>query len=67
MEDKRPPSFLVLAGMGLSIALCVAGGLLLGLYLDGSTHRSPLFTLLGLTVGVVFGVGIAYVRIKRLM
>ena len=67
MEDKQPPSFLALAGMGISIALCVAGGVVLGLYLDGRTQRSPLFTLVGLAVGVLFGLGLAYVQIKRLM
>jgi F0F1-type ATP synthase assembly protein I len=67
VEDKQPPSFLALAGLGISIALCVAGGLLLGVYLDDKTHDSPLFALVGLLVGVVIGVGLAYVEIKRLM
>jgi hypothetical protein len=67
VEDKQPPSFLALAGMGISVAVCVAGGVALGLYLDGRAHRSPLFTLVGLAVGILFGLGLAYVQIKRLM
>jgi len=67
VADKSPPSFLTLAGLGISIALCVAGGVVLGLYLDSTTHRSPLFTLIGLVVGIASGVGLAYVEIKRLM
>ena len=67
MEDKQPPSFLSLAGLGISIALCVAGGVVLGLYVDDKTHDSPVFVLMGLLVGVAFGVGLAYVEIKRLM
>ena len=67
MEDKQPPSFLSLAGLGISIALCVAGGVVLGLYVDDKTHDSPVFVLLGLLVGVLCGVGVAYVEIKRLM
>jgi F0F1-type ATP synthase assembly protein I len=67
VDDKPTPSFFTLAGLGISIALCVAGGVILGLYLDGVTHRSPLFTLLGLVVGVVFAVVTAYVEIKRFM
>ena len=67
MADKSPPSFLALAGLGISIALCVAGGVVLGLYLDGTTHRSPLFTLIGLALGIAIGVGLAYVEIRRLM
>ena len=68
MEEKpSPPSFLTLAGLGISVALCIAGGVVLGLYMDDRTHRSPLFTFVGLFLGVVFGVGLAYVEIKRLL
>jgi F0F1-type ATP synthase assembly protein I len=67
VEDKQPPSFLSLAGLGMSIALCVAGGVLLGLWVDDKTGSSPLFVLIGLLVGIVTGVGVAYVEIKRLM
>ena len=67
MEDKQPPSFLSLAGLGLSIALCVAGGVLLGLYVDDKAHTSPVFALIGLLVGVVFAVWLAYTEIKRMM
>jgi len=53
--------------LGISIAICVAGGVGLGILLDGSTHRSPLFTLLGLAVGVVLAVAVAYLEIKRFL
>ncbi|HVA03377.1 MAG TPA: AtpZ/AtpI family protein [Acidimicrobiales bacterium] len=53
--------------MGVSIALCVAGGVVLGLYLDGITHRSPLFTFLGLAFGVVLAVFTAYLEIKKFL
>ena len=67
MEDKPSPNLFTLAGLGISIALCVAGGVVLGLYLDGVTHRSPLFTLSGLAVGLVLAVVTAYVEIKRFL
>ena len=67
VDDKPSPSLFTLAGLGVSIALCVAGGVVLGLYLDGVTHRSPLFTLLGLVVGVVLAVVTAYVEIKKFL
>jgi F0F1-type ATP synthase assembly protein I len=67
VEDKQPPSFLSLAGLGISIAICVAGGVLLGLYVDEKAHTSPVFVLIGLLLGVVCGVGLAYVEIKRLL
>ena len=53
--------------MGLSIAVCVAGGVGLGIYLDGTTHHSPLFTLLGLATGVAIAVALAYLQIKRFL
>jgi hypothetical protein len=65
-EDKpQSPGLFALAGFGVSIAVCVAAGLGAGIYPDDATHRSPLFTLLGLALGVVFAVGLAYVEIKR--
>ena len=67
VDDKPSPNLFTLAGLGISIALCVAGGVILGLYLDGVTHRSPLFTLSGLAVGVVFAVVTAYVEIKKFL
>jgi F0F1-type ATP synthase assembly protein I len=45
----------------------VAGGVGLGIYLDDVTHRSPLFTLLGLALGVVIAVAVAYVQIKKFL
>ena len=70
-SDKvgRPnsPGLFALAGMGLSIAVCVAGGVGLGIYLDGITHHSPLFTLLGLATGVAVAVVLAYLQIKRFL
>jgi hypothetical protein len=66
-DGQQTPGLFVLAGLGLSIAVCVAGGLSLGIYLDDVTDRSPLFTLLGLFVGVVTAVGLAYVEIKKFL
>jgi F0F1-type ATP synthase assembly protein I len=67
VDDKPSPNLFTLAGLGISIALCVAGGVVLGLYLDGVTHRSPLFALLGLVVGVAFAVVTAYLEIKKFL
>ncbi|WP_197284858.1 AtpZ/AtpI family protein [Sciscionella sediminilitoris] len=39
--------------MGSTIAVMVAGGLGLGMFLDGRVVTSPLFTLVGLGVGVL--------------
>jgi F0F1-type ATP synthase assembly protein I len=53
--------------MGVSIALCIAIGLVVGVWLDSVTHLSPLFSLVGLLVGVLFAVATAYVQIKKFL
>ena len=42
-----------LLGMGWYVAISILGGVLGGLWLDGRTGLDPLFTLLGLTLGLV--------------
>jgi len=64
-NGSQSPGLFALAGFGVSIAVCVAAGVGIGIYVDSETHRSPLFTLIGLALGVVFAVGLAYVEIKR--
>ncbi len=66
-DDQAAPGLFTLAGLGVSIALCVAGGVGLGIYIDDTTHHSPLFTLLGLGIGVVLAVAVAYMEIKRFL
>jgi F0F1-type ATP synthase assembly protein I len=53
--------------MGVSIALCITVGLVVGIWLDAVTHHSPWFTLIGLLVGIVLAVTTAYVQIKRFL
>jgi len=52
--SSQPPRLRDLAGIGGTIALMVAGGLGLGWLLDDQVGTSPLLTLIGLAVGVVF-------------
>ena len=66
-DEQATLGLFTLAGLGLSIAVCVAGGVGLGIYLDDTTHRSPLFTLVGLALGVAVAVGVAYLEIKRFL
>ncbi len=42
-----------LLGMGWYVAISILGGVLGGLWLDGRTGLDPLFTLLGLVLGLV--------------
>ena len=41
-------------GVGFYIGLCIVGGVYLGVWLDKKVDISPLFTLLGLGLGLIF-------------
>jgi ATP synthase protein I len=43
-------------GVGFYIGGCIAGGVYLGVWLDGKYQKSPLFTLIGLFMGLFFAV-----------
>lgn len=44
---------LQLVGIGWYVGICLVGGVLLGLWVDEKTGLLPLFTLLGLLLGLV--------------
>jgi hypothetical protein len=67
VEEKPSPSVFTLLGMGVSIALCIAVGLVLGFWLDDVSHLSPLFTFVGLLLGIVLAVATAYAQIKKFL
>jgi F0F1-type ATP synthase assembly protein I len=43
------------------------GGLVLGLLIDNKTQASPLFTLIGLGIGIVGGLLTAGLQIRRFL
>lgn len=45
-----------LVGIGWYVAICIGGGAIGGLWLDRKLDLSPLFTLLGLSVGIAVAV-----------
>ncbi len=45
-----------LVGIGWYVAICIGGGAIGGLWLDNKLDLSPLFTLLGLSVGIAVAV-----------
>lgn len=49
---ERWAAVLKVTGIGFFIGLCIAGGVALGVWLDGKFDKSPLFTLLGLGLGL---------------
>ncbi|MHB8596605.1 MAG: AtpZ/AtpI family protein [Ktedonobacteraceae bacterium] len=64
MKKKEPPSVwgsLALMGqLGLTIAIPLALGTILGNYLDGLTKINLLFVFLGLLLGLIVGIYGAY-------
>jgi F0F1-type ATP synthase assembly protein I len=51
-EPKPLPGAVAFLGMGLSAAVCVGVGLLLGILVDDALHTAPAFLLVGLALGL---------------
>ena len=49
---ERWAAALRFSGIGFYIGVCIAGGVWLGVWVDGKYDLSPLFTLLGLRIGL---------------
>lgn len=49
---ERWAAALRFTGIGFYVGVCIAGGIVLGVWLDGKYKLSPLFTLLGLGIGL---------------
>jgi hypothetical protein len=64
---QRPLSVWELVTLGATTLGCLVGGLLGGLALDGHLGTLPVCTLIGLTVGIVCGGAIAYVRVRQFL
>ena len=52
-EPKPLPSAVAFLGMGLTAAICVGLGVVLGLWLDSVFHTAPALLLVGLLLGLV--------------
>jgi len=52
MNVNRWAAALRFTGVGFYIGGCIVGGVYLGVWLDGKVDISPLFTLLGLGLGL---------------
>jgi F0F1-type ATP synthase assembly protein I len=64
---QGPASPRELVGVGSAIAGLVAGGMLLGWFVDSRADTSPVFVLVGLAVGMVTASYYAYVRFRSFM
>ncbi len=56
MNARVMGTVLRLVGIGWYVAICIGGGAFGGLWLDRKLDLSPLFTLLGLSVGIAVAV-----------
>ena len=64
MTARSQPSPWELLGLGTAIAVCVVAGMGLGWVVDRALRTIPVFILVGLGLGTVAGVLIAYRRIR---
>ena len=56
MDARVMGTVLRLVGIGWYVAICIGGGAIGGLWLDRKLDLSPLFTLLGLGVGIAVAI-----------
>jgi F0F1-type ATP synthase assembly protein I len=67
MGEQRTPSGLRgrdLAGLGGVLVAGVVGGLVIGLLVDNAMGTSPLWTLVGIAVGIGLAVAAFVVRVR---
>ena len=64
---KRWQAPLQLLGIGWFIALCIILGVLGGIWLDGKADSKPLWTIIGLILGVVIAFAGAYRMVSPLI
>ena len=63
----RPASPRELIGIGSAIAGLIAGGMLIGWFIDTRADSSPALTLVGLAVGIVTACFYAYQKFKSFL
>ena len=63
-EPPPLPGALAFAGMGLSIAVTVGAGVVLGLLVDKWLHTAPAFLVVGLVLGVLAAVTAVRAQIR---
>ncbi len=64
---SRPASPRELLGVGSAIAVLIAGGMLLGWFIDSQADTLPIFSLVGLAAGIVAACFYGYVKFRRFM
>lgn len=62
---NKPPSPLVLVGLGSGIMAMIIGGMAAGWAIDANVHDFPIFTLVGLAVGIIAASSYMYSLYRR--
>ena len=63
MNAQKSALILRLVGIGWYVAICIAGGAIAGLALDGWLDTGPLLTI----IGVLLGVAVAVIGMYRML
>ncbi len=63
--EKEKPGILVFAGIGMMNAICLGAGLVGGWFADKALGTLPLFLMIGLVLGALFGVLATRSEFKR--
>jgi len=64
--DRLPPT-VRLTGLGFYLALCIVGGVLGGVQLDGLLDTGRLFAVLGLLLGLALGLGGSFILLLEVL
>lgn len=63
--DKERPGIMAFAGLGMTNALCLGIGLVVGWLVDNALGTLPLFLMIGLVGGIAMGVVASRAEWKR--
>jgi F0F1-type ATP synthase assembly protein I len=62
---REAPDWPSLLGMGVALALLLVSGLAVGWVIDKFAHTLPIFTLVGLVIGIAAAGSYAYVEFRK--
>jgi F0F1-type ATP synthase assembly protein I len=62
---SKPPSPLLLVGVGSGLVAMIIGGMAVGWVIDANAHDFPVFTLVGLAVGIIAASSYLYSMFRR--
>ena len=62
---REAPGWPSLLGMGVALALLLVAGLAVGWVIDRFAHTLPIFTLVGLVVGIAAATRYAYAEFRK--